>query len=244
MRVCWPCLLLLPSLAGCSGFLGATNTLDVAGPHSLAGQHAQPPSPSDAATPGVVADFELSFALADADQRLISAGLPAPAQASTHARQMAVDGIKLADVYCQEFFASSGANQKWLGVGKDLITATGAAAGSLLALSSPANAAAAGAIGLFTATATNGVDLYTRNFLFGADNIDTVRSLVIAALAAHAAAVLPTPDGSAWDFHAATQVVRDHQYLCSPAKIRSLVLAAIKDATPAGGALQAEVVPK
>jgi hypothetical protein len=162
-------------------------------------------------------------------------------QASIDARQMTVDGFNLVHDYCAEFFRTSGRNQQWLNVAKDLTTVIGTAATGILALSSPANATAAGAVALGTATAYNGVDLYTRNFLFGADNIESVRVLTMNALAAHKSFVLPSPDLTTWTFGGAAEAINDHQAICTTASIRALVVAAINSGTvtaypPAGSA--------
>jgi hypothetical protein len=225
-------ILTVPS---CSGFRSATSTLDPQGPVSLAPQYKLQADPTN---PGAVGLFEASYAKAYSDQVAISKGLKsAPTSSSDpvsmQARQMASDGTALVDQYCSAFFKSAGKNQTWLNVGKDITAVIGTAATGVLALASPSNAAAAGAVALATATAYNGADLYTRDFLFGSDNIESVRSLTTKALLAHTAAVLPNidTDKTVWSFRGAAEVINDHQDLCTPASIHAAVLAAIQGGT-------------
>jgi hypothetical protein len=152
---------------------------------------------------------------------------------------MAFEGVHLADSYCALFFVYGSDNQKWLLVSKDLVAALGTIATGAVALASPHNATAAGVIALTTAALYNGIDVYTRNFLFNTDNIEAVRVMIMGALAAHATKALPENDSTIWTFAGAAEVINEHQAICLPASIRSLVLEAIKGgkflaAPPAG----------
>ncbi|MDE1150150.1 MAG: hypothetical protein PW843_26650 [Azospirillaceae bacterium] len=233
-------------LTGCSGlhngFDGASHTLDPQGPVSLKDRNYALTAVGSGAT-GQIYAFELAYKRAFDDQLAIINGgampLSSDAPASRSARRMAVEGIALTDSYCATFFLHAGENQKWLEVGKDVVTVLGTLASGVLAISSSANSDAAAAAALFTATAYNGVDLYTRNFLFGSDNINVVSGMVMKVLAGHKAAVLPDNDPSIWTFEGAVEVIVDHQALCTPAAIRDRVLSAISGGqfqayTPAG----------
>ncbi len=115
---------------------------------------------------------------------------------STLALQMAKLGYKVVENYCDAFFTASGDNQKWIDFTKDLTTALGTLGTGIASLSGT-SASATSIIALGTATSYNGIDLYTRNFLFGAENIDSVRSLVKQALDAHATAtILASSEGT------------------------------------------------
>jgi hypothetical protein len=118
------------------------------------------------------------------------------------------------------------------------VAALGTIATGAVALASPHNATAAGAIALGTAALYNGVDIYTRNFLFNTDNIESVRVMIMGALAAHASKALPENDPTIWTFAGAAQVINEHQAICLPASIRSLVLEAIKGRQVCSGCLQ------
>ena len=108
------------------------------------------------------------------------------------ARHLAIAGYDLADTYCYQFFHDEGQNQKWLDVVKDIVAALGTLGTGISALSASKTSTTA-IIGLGTTTAYNGIDIYTRNFLYGADNIASVRTLIVNALAAHRQATLETP---------------------------------------------------
>ena len=133
---------------------------------------------------GQIGLFEASYSRALTDQQVISEGGVAPSDTAQHAHQMAKDGMNLVDSYCQEFFRHGGDSQKWLNVFKDLTASLGSVATGALAIASPSNATAAAIVALSTAAAYNSVDLYTKNFLFGSDNIESVRTLAMKALAA------------------------------------------------------------
>jgi hypothetical protein len=181
-------LILGIGLQGCAGFQGATETLNPSGPASLEASNynleALPKSN------GQIGLFELAYAAALSDAQRIDKGdlLPPTSSGdpiSIRARRMAFEGVHLAESYCALFFDYGSNNQKWLLVSKDLVAALGTVATGAVALASPHNATAAGVIALSTAALYNGVDVYTRNFLFGSDNIDSVRTMTMSALAAH-----------------------------------------------------------
>jgi hypothetical protein len=248
------------AVQGCTGFGtvfdSPKHTLNPEGPVSL--RDTKPPyllpsniSDTATATQGQVGAFELSYAIAYNDHiNILTGRTRAPGNSddtpSVNARNMAETGMALTDSFCAEFFLHSGRNQKWLDVGKDAIAVIGTLATGTLAIASPANSTAAAATALFTATAYNGVDLYTRNFLFGVDNIQQVSAMVQQLLATHKASALPQNDTSIWTFDGAVQVINDHQNICTVAAIRDKVLSAIsggqfKAYTPAGTGLTSPV---
>ncbi len=226
----WAVVCLLPA---CTGFEGVRDTLDPSGPASLARSYN-----IDAAggSKGQIGLFELAYKTAYLEAQQIDKGTLQPPTSSAdpisiHARRMAVEGVHLADSYCELFFRYGSDNQKWLLVGRDLVAALGTVATGAIALASHNSSTATGVLALTTAGLYNGVDIYTRNFLFGADNIESVRVMTVNALAAHTAAALPENDNSIWTFGGAAQVVNEHQMICTAASIRSLVLQAIKGGT-------------
>ena len=141
---------------------------------------------------------------------------------------MARAGYDLADYYCAQFFQAGGENQKWLNLSKDLVAALGTLATGASALTG-ATGSTTTVLALATATAYNGIDIYTRNFLFGAANINSVRNLTLGAMAAHRTASVDAaaaPAG-AWTFGTAMRKIEEHQAVCQSAAIRDLVLQAI-----------------
>jgi hypothetical protein len=194
------------------------------------------PRPGTAASEaGAAAVFRAAYARSEQNARQAVAA-PDPAAAlrdgSEAARQMALAGSSLVDLYCADFFASEGRNQQFVLLGRDLIAALGSVATGALALASPGNGTATATLAFATSAAYTGVDVYTKNFLFGSNNIEDVRVLAMNALATHAKAVFPDTDDSIWTFGGALEVIYDHQEICTPANIRSLVLSSIKNSQP------------
>jgi hypothetical protein len=147
--------------------------------------------------------------------------------------QMVIDGFGLGDANCADFFREAGNNQKCALFSRDLV----AAAGTLATAVTAAANAPSGLITAFsitTATAYNSLDIYQRNFLFGADNIESVKVLVEKALAAHTEATLQTSSDktkTSWiGFGEAASAIMDHQEICFPASILLLSRTAIKNA--------------
>ena len=219
-------LISIPFLTGCAAIEGAPKIIDKNGPLAL--QH----PPRSAPTAGLVYNFNQSYLKAAAEEAAISMGSATAPTASTdpvsqHARQMAIDGINLIDGNCDDFFNDRGEDETLLNISRDTTAASGSLASGVLSLASPANAVASAVLSLLTTTTASGFDIYTKNFLFGSNNIDSVRTMTLAALATHKAAALPGNDTTVWHFGDASEVIMDHQNYCTPSKIRSLVLDSI-----------------
>ncbi len=148
------------------------------------------------------------------------------------AKQMFLQGSALIYANCNAYFDSAGQTQKWLIVSRDTVGAVGAVATSIMVLAR-ADKQTLAALGIGTGAAYASIDLYTKDFLFSADNIDAVRTLVNNALAAHAQKVLAsTTDSTAipptkftYDF-AAGQLI-DEQTICTDRRIAALAVQAI-----------------
>jgi hypothetical protein len=144
-------------------------------------------------------------------------------------RQMVIDGFGLVYANCSDFFRSEGENQKWIIFGRDMVAAVGTLATAVSAAASAPTGVTTG-FSIATATAYNGLDIYQRNFLFGSDNIESVRDLITKALSVHETVVLA--DSRPWNgFGEATQSIMDHQSTCLPAAILQLTRSAIKNGT-------------
>lgn len=215
MKISDALVVLLLGLAGCHGLAPAQEALDPSGPVSL----------RNGDNTGQFRIFEISYKRAWDDQVLISNG-EAAANAPAHARQMAIDGISLADANCKKFFDTAGENQTDILFGRDVVGAAGTLATGVIALAAHGNAATAAVVGLTSATLYSGIDIYTKNFLFGSDNIEHVRTLIANALAEHTKAAFASP--APWTFGDAVDAIQDHQNICRPAHIRALVLDAIQ----------------
>jgi hypothetical protein len=141
-------------------------------------------------------------------------------------RQMAADGFGVVKANCQDFFKSGGEHQKWILFTRDAVGAGGTLATGILALASAGTLPLA-IVSLSTTTIFSGLDVYTKNFLFGADNISSVATLVNKALDTNQAAVFQSNDLSDWTFESARDRVAYQQDICKPAQIRQLAVDAI-----------------
>ncbi|MCE3273018.1 MAG: hypothetical protein K0S57_3415 [Ramlibacter sp.] len=142
------------------------------------------------------------------------------------------DGFALVHGNCKEFFKSAGESQKWIGVNRDVIVTVGTIGSAVLALHSGSQTAA-GNLALFTGLANAGLDIYTKNFLFAAENISSVETLVLNAVGTHKTGVHALEDQLT--YQTATTHILDNQSYCLNAKIAELARDAIKN-----GRLQAE----
>ena len=150
------------------------------------------------------------------------------------AYKMATRGYDLVDHYCRQFFEAGGQNQKWLDFSKDLVAGLGTLGTGIAAVATTGGSKATEIIALGTGTAYNGVDIYTRNFLYGADNIASVNTLVLNALDAHRLSTIGAANAdtsTSWTFGSALLQIEAHQAYCQSDKIRDLVLQAIKGGT-------------
>ena len=139
-------------------------------------------------------------------------------------RNMASAGFGLVKTYCSDFFRKKGETQKWLNFSSDTVAALGALATGILAITGT-SAMAVSIVALSSTTAANSIGIYEKNFLFGAENIDSVRTLVLNALSNNAATAMSGTD--AWDFQYAQNAILVNQELCKPASILRLTRDAI-----------------
>lgn len=140
------------------------------------------------------------------------------------AHQMLEDGFALIYANCDLFFTSAGQTQRWLMVTRDTVGAVGTLAASVMALHGASNNAVAN-VALATGLTFSGLDIYTKNFLFAAENIDAVRELTTHALNVHSDAVR---EQSPLTYASTSVHLLDNQNICTPASILALVRQAIK----------------
>ncbi|MBV8799247.1 MAG: hypothetical protein JO208_05515 [Alphaproteobacteria bacterium] len=165
----------------------------------------------------------------------------AQANAAIYA-ELAKDGMATVDDNCSDFFTTAGEHEKYIDFARDAVAFTGTLASGVLALTDASNGAVA-AVTLGTTTVYGGLDVYTKNFLFGAENIDSVRTLIENALDAHTKKVLADPQ-PVWTFNNAMRVILDHQEICRPSAIVSLVREAIRNAQLVAAATGAPTTPQ
>lgn len=140
------------------------------------------------------------------------------------ARHMEEAGFALVYANCNDFFTSAGKSQKWIMFSRDLVGAVGTLATAVMALHGSSENAVSNAA-FATAGSFAGMDIYTKNFLFSAENIDSVRELILKALDVHREAAGNQPDAT---YESVTLTLLDNQNICTPMAMTALVREAIK----------------
>ena len=144
------------------------------------------------------------------------------------AKTMMDYGFGLIYANCSDFFNSAGKTQQWLLALRDIVGAAGTLTTGILSMTNGGQIATT-TVALSTSTAFSGLDIYTKNFLFAADNIQSVRDLTTNALIAHRKAVVTGMERNEFEasFSNAISILEEHQNYCTPMKILSLVRHAI-----------------
>lgn len=165
------------------------------------------------------------------------------AQAHQTSLLMLTSGMSLAQANCRGYFASAGRNQRNVIVARQVVNAVGALAVTLMLLDD-VDPDSITLVELGQSTANTGLDIWTQNYLFAAENISTVEELVIKAEDAYSAVALSRTN---LDYEKATDLLMGYQAICAPRRVAALVLEAVKagNVTPAptnAGAASLEVV--
>jgi hypothetical protein len=137
-------------------------------------------------------------------------------------------GFALIYIRCNAYFDGKGTDQAKANLLRDLIAPVAAVVTGIFALHTYKNPANANhdiaLLTLGTTTAVSGLDVYSKNFLFGADNIEAVRQMVNEELNTHAATALglhPT------NIEEAILQIVDNERICLPSHILASTRAAI-----------------
>ena len=221
MRLLFMLAVLCIAVTGCESgqvIRSSRDTMSVSGPAV---------TPSSTAAQSLPALFQLTYQNAYEAQVNAYNGVTAGSQ--ERFRNMAEVGFGLVRAHCAEFFSNRGESQKWIQFSADLVALGGALATGLLAITGT-SALAVSIVALSSATAFSSIDVYTKNFLFGAENIDAVRVLIMDTLGADATTSLRTPIGE-WSFAYAVNAIMANQEICKPARILALTRNAIATST-------------
>lgn len=169
----------------------------------------------------------LSAAFVDAASEAAAAYKADPSnENSAAAKKMLVSGLALISANCNEYFSSAAQTQKWIIFSRDTVGAVGTLATSIFALTNMSKTATA-AVALGTGAGFTGLDLYTKDFLFSAENVSSVHDLVKTALGVHQAQLLKIDAANYGDVVVALQ---DDQDICTPMRIASMVRQSIATA--------------
>ena len=138
-------------------------------------------------------------------------------------------GFALIYADCDEFFRAMGKNQRSSRVVRDTIAPITALLTGIIGLrdfGAAKEERLLTAMSLWSSLSTSGFDIYDRHFLFGAENSDSVRELILNALTVHSTSAYQTEPTTFED--AAIQLV-DNQTICTPPHILRLVREAIRN---------------
>jgi hypothetical protein len=143
-------------------------------------------------------------------------------------------GSMLIYTRCSDFFQRMGRNQGRSRVARDYIAPVVALLTGVLAFhdfgeDSDKEQNILEALTLGSNFATAALDIHDRHFLFGADNIDSVREMTLNALSVHRVTVMGRDLQSLDD---AVEHLVDNQTICTPPHILRLARAAISNSKP------------
>ena len=148
---------------------------------------------------------------------------------STLAKQMISDGFALIYSGCNDYFRDAGRTQQRLLFARDLLGSLGTLATGVIAVAHASKDATAIAA-LITSTGYSVADNVAKDFLFSADNIESVRDLTLRALQADQANVLPDDTEKTFSYQTATMYLEANQNYCTLRKIAALVKESITNA--------------
>jgi hypothetical protein len=209
-------------LMGCSTIDGAKWVITKDGVYQGSSDTYNWPKYSDASsTPSAdtsVNDYNLPALYAQSVQDPLEAG---------KANQMLMAAYALIDDNCEDYFQSTGTTQRWIFVTRDAVGAVGTIATGVMGALGAGTTSIAW-VGLSTGTAYSGLDIFTKHFLFAADNIDAVHKLVREQLLADQdTEILTEASAKDFTFYKARRAVFRSQDGCSDAHILTLVRDAI-----------------
>jgi hypothetical protein len=148
---------------------------------------------------------------------------------SALARQMLSDGFALIYSNCNDYFRDAGRTQQRLLFARDLLGTIGTLATGVIAVAHASKDATAIAA-LVTSTGYSVTDDIAKDFLFSADNIESVRDLTLRALQADQANVLSPGSSQNFSYQTAVMYLEDDQNFCTLRKIAELVKEAVTNA--------------
>ena len=141
-------------------------------------------------------------------------------------------GFSLIYIRCGEYFDQKGSHQANANLLRDSIAPIAAVISGVMALHSYKSANNAEKdlkwLALGTSSAIAGLDVYTEHYLFGAENVNAVKSLMLEELATHSGKALTLDPANMEE--AALQIY-DNQDICTPAHIATSVRGAITKGT-------------
>lgn len=145
------------------------------------------------------------------------------------AKEMIEAGVTLNRVRCTDFFAERAGHQTQERIVRGTIAPLSALLTGIIAIanfkSDDSRKDAIQILGIGQSATIAGLELFESEFLFGAANVNSVRTLTMRALDEHAAGILAEDT----NFYGAARHLIDHQMICTPANILELSQDAIRE---------------
>jgi hypothetical protein len=229
--------------AACADLRGMTETLTTTGPVTPATAPTQIGVTFDstgAATCTVTSPrqdqfglFQVAYTCAWAQANRIASGAIAlnDRGAQTAYRVMLREGLGLVRGNCSDFFRKRGDNQQLINLSRDIVAMGGTTAAAIVGV-------AGGSVLAFSIIAVagtalyGGIDTYTKNFLFGVENIESVRTLTMQTLSDNADLLLVKADATdKLMFQDIADAIMDQQEFCKPASIAAAVRLKLRGGT-------------
>jgi len=155
-----------------------------------------------------------------------------PKPSAEELRQLTRNGASLAYQFCSSFFKRAGTEQQYLLFSRDVIGVLGTLATGVLGATRGSPAATAW-VGIGSGAALSGISIYSRNFLFSEDNVQSVQDLTLKAMTAQTDASLQRAAlNQNYALLDSVQDIMDIQSVCEVQKILSLVKQSIGQAQP------------
>lgn len=217
----------------CQDIQGATETLSSFGPTTSA----SPPINAEwdktggklvckasAPSQGQFGLFQVAYACAWIQANWVASGaIPLEDQTAQNSFKVLLsEGLGLVRGNCSDFFRVRGDRQQTVNLSRDVVAIGGTTAAAIIGLTG-GSALALSIIALSGATLYGSLDVYTKNFLFGADNIEAVRTLTMTTLTTNANEVITKARSDIVTFQQVTAWIMDNQEVCKPASIAAAV---------------------
>jgi hypothetical protein len=209
-------------LGACEDLQGMTETLSTRGPVTSA--DANRTICETSTRPDQFGLFQVAYACAWTKANEVAAGRRPLGEAAVQDsyKVMLIEGLGLVRGNCADFFRKRGDNQQVINLSRDVVAMGGATAAAIIGLTG-GGALALSIIAVSSATLYAGLDTYTKNFLFGVDNIEAVRTLTMKTLNDNAAELLAAARTETLSFQNVADAIMDNQEICKPASIAAAV---------------------
>jgi hypothetical protein len=146
------------------------------------------------------------------------------------AKRMYESGFALVHARCNDFFNQKAGTQLGINTAFDSIAPVVALLTGILSIVNFKNDARRAdyesALAFGSVAVVSGLKVYESNFLFAAENVESVRELTVSAINTHANGVRALDNPT---FYTSAQYVIQNQTICTPGHIRDLVKRAITD---------------